>query len=145
MGHVERREKGAGMNDEMDKDYRPVAARALIVEDEQEEAFLLEQLLKSHRVEVAVAHTVEDALLKLRNGKYHLGFIDLRLKDGSGMDVLRAINDSSRMTMPIVITGNPDGLVEALAIVPYVGIVLKPYSLHIVRRILVMHRLPVAE
>jgi PAS domain S-box-containing protein len=96
-------------------DKRPVAAeqsqdrrvrprRVLLVEDHQDSADMLSQLLVFHDFEVSVAHTIEEAVSIADEGFFDLLISDIRLPDGSGLDLMRRLR-SIRPIRGIAISG----------------------------------------
>lgn len=68
------------------KDLRHI----LIVDDEQDICFLVRNILKRKTTaSIDVAYSVSDAKKKLSTGKYDLAFFDLRLQDGTGVDLVK--------------------------------------------------------
>ena len=109
--------------------------RLLVVDDEPDLLTLYELTLVREGYHVECAATVEEAwalLLGLPNGgsragdgqtavqppgaPFQLLITDMRLPDGTGMDLLRRIEESGRQEKAIVITayGSPENAVEAL-------------------------------
>jgi two-component system response regulator AtoC len=66
----------------------PMAACILIVEDDADLGFLLQEVLKREGHRVEVVETGAEALERLRRGTYDLLLSDLRLPDGNGLDLL---------------------------------------------------------
>jgi two-component system response regulator PilR (NtrC family) len=93
--------------------------RLLVVDDEPDLRTLYELTLLREGYDVESAGSVEEAwaLLQQRGpGGYHLVITDMRLPDGTGLDLLRRIDDAGRREKAIVITayGSPENAVEAL-------------------------------
>ena len=93
--------------------------RLLVVDDEPDLRTLYELTLLREGYDVESAGSVEDAwaLLQQRGpGGYHLVITDMRLPDGTGLDLLRRIDDAGRHEKAVVITayGSPENAVEAL-------------------------------
>ncbi|XOV67831.1 MAG: response regulator [Fluviicola sp.] len=62
----------------------------LIVDDEQDICLLIRNILKrKSSAQIDVAHSVTDAKQKLKGKAYDLTFFDLRLADGTGVDLLK--------------------------------------------------------
>ena len=123
-------------------DAHPVRCEALIVEDQVEESDMLVSLLRVQGVVTNVARNIAGAVELIRSSqRYHLAFVDLNLPDGSGVEVIRLIVDTRRMTHVIVVSG----AIEKIPLVMsygYIGLLGKPYTLDSIRRILWVHRLP---
>jgi two-component system, NtrC family, response regulator AtoC len=66
----------------------PMAACVLIVEDDADLGFLLQEVLKREGHRVEVVETRAEALERLRRGTYDLLLSDLKLPDGDGLELL---------------------------------------------------------
>ena len=93
--------------------------RLLVVDDEPDLRTLYELTLLREGYDVECAGGVEEAwaLLQERGpGGYQLLITDMRLPDGSGMDLLNRLEAAGRREKGIVITayGSPENAVEAL-------------------------------
>ncbi|MBX3634563.1 MAG: sigma-54-dependent Fis family transcriptional regulator [Rubrivivax sp.] len=91
----------------------------LVVDDEPDLRTLYELTLLREGYEVESAGTLEEgwALLQERGpGGFQLVITDMRLPDGSGLDLLRRLEDAGRGEKAVVITayGSPENAVEAL-------------------------------
>jgi two-component system response regulator PilR (NtrC family) len=93
--------------------------RLLVVDDEPDLRTLYELTLLREGYDVECADSVEEgwALLQSRGtGGYHLVITDMRLPDGTGLDLLRRMDEAGRREKAIIITayGSPENAVEAL-------------------------------
>jgi two-component system, NtrC family, response regulator PilR len=93
--------------------------RLLVVDDEPDLRTLYELTLVREGYDVECAGTVNDAwaLLSERGpGAFHLVITDMRLPDGSGLDLLRRMEEHGRIEKAMVITayGSAENAVEAL-------------------------------
>ncbi len=88
----------------------------LVVDDEADIRDLMEMTLMKMGLRVDTATGVEDAKNKLEGGDYSLVLTDMRMPDGSGLEVVQHINRLALDTPVAVITafGNADQAVEAL-------------------------------
>jgi len=88
----------------------------LVVDDEPDLRTLYELTLLREGYDVETAGTVEDALLHLKDRTYSAVITDMRLPDGTGLDLLRRLEDTGRREKAIVITayGSAENAVEAL-------------------------------
>ena len=88
----------------------------LVVDDEPDLRTLYELTLLREGYDIETAGTVQDALLHLKDRTYSAVITDMRLPDGSGLDVLRWLEESGRREKTIVITayGSAENAVEAL-------------------------------
>jgi PAS domain S-box-containing protein len=85
-----------------DKAARP--RRILLVEDHQDSADTLSQLLMFHDYTVSVARTMEEAVSIADQEGFDLVISDIRLPDGSGLDLMRRLQ-SNRPIRGIAISG----------------------------------------
>ncbi len=93
--------------------------RLLVVDDEPDLRTLYELTLLREGYDVESAGTVDEGwqLLQQRGpGGYQLVITDMRLPDGTGLDLLRRIEEAGRGEKAVVITayGSPENAVEAL-------------------------------
>jgi two-component system response regulator PilR (NtrC family) len=88
----------------------------LVVDDEPDLRTLYELTLLREGYDVETAGTVEQALLHLRDRVYSALITDMRLPDGTGLDLLRQLEETGRREKAIVITayGSAENAVEAL-------------------------------
>ena len=88
----------------------------LVVDDEVDIRDLMEMTLMKMGLRVETAVGVDDAKEKLENNDYSLVLTDMRMPDGSGLEVVQHINKLMLDTPVAVITafGNADQAVEAL-------------------------------
>ncbi|WAC74858.1 sigma-54 dependent transcriptional regulator [Roseateles sp. SL47] len=91
-------------------------SRLLVVDDEPDLRTLYEMTLLREGFALDSAGTVEDALAHLEARRYDAVITDMRLPDGTGLDVLRWLEQRGRSERAIVITayGSPENAVEAL-------------------------------
>jgi two-component system, NtrC family, response regulator PilR len=88
----------------------------LVIDDEPDLLTLYELTLLREGYEVETAATVAEAWARLQSKVYRLVITDMRLPDGSGMDVMHRLEQSRRPERVIVITayGSAENAVEAL-------------------------------
>ena len=88
----------------------------LVVDDEPDLRTLYELTLLREGYDLDTAGTVQEALLHLKDRTYSAVITDMRLPDGSGLDVLHWLEESGRREKTIVITayGSSENAVEAL-------------------------------
>ena len=79
-------------------------AEVLVVEDEKDLVTTYERLLRRHGCSVVSVGTVHDGLAALDSRRFALVIADLRLPDGTGLDIVRS---ARRVDGPpvIVVTG----------------------------------------
>ncbi len=88
----------------------------LVVDDEPDLRTLYELTLLREGYDIDTAGSVEEALARLDARHYSLVISDMRLPDGTGLDVLRRLEEAGRSEKAIVITayGSAENAVEAL-------------------------------
>ena len=88
----------------------------LVVDDEPDLRTLYELTLLREGYDLDTAGTVQEALLHLKDRTYSAVITDMRLPDGTGLDILRWLEESGRREKAIVITayGSSENAVEAL-------------------------------
>lgn len=77
----------------------------LIVDDERSMRIVLSTFLKKKGLQVAEASGVREALQKLRQEHYDVVIADLKMDDGGGIEVLRAVKRRTPETPVIILTG----------------------------------------
>ena len=76
----------------------------LVVDDEPDLRTLYELTLLREGYDIETASSVQDAMLHLKDRTYSAVITDMRLPDGTGLDLLRKLEDSGRREKAIVIT-----------------------------------------
>ncbi|MFM8899954.1 MAG: sigma-54-dependent transcriptional regulator [Burkholderiales bacterium] len=94
----------------------PASLSLLVVDDEPDLRTLYELTLLREGYDIETAATVEEALVRLGERQFSAVITDMRLPDGTGLDVLRRLEESGRPEKTIVITayGSAENAVEAL-------------------------------
>ena len=94
----------------------PAFFRLLVVDDEPDLRTLYELTLLREGYEIETAGSVEEARLHLRDRAYSAVITDMRLPDGTGLDLLSYLEREGRREKAIVITayGSAENAVEAL-------------------------------
>jgi DNA-binding NtrC family response regulator len=107
-----------------------VKAQVLVVDDERLIRSSLERALASLGHQADAADSVAGARAALSRRRYDLVVLDLKLPDGDGLDVLRAIVAESPETKVVVITahGSIETAVQAMKLGAY-DFVKKPFEL----------------
>jgi len=77
----------------------------LIVDDERSMRIVLSTFLKRKGVQVAEAGGFSEALKKIQQERYDVVITDLKMDDGGGVDVLRAVKRLTPATPVIILTG----------------------------------------
>ena len=88
----------------------------LVVDDEPDLRTLYELTLLREGYDIETAGTVEQAMLHLKDRTYSAVITDMRLPDGTGLDLLRWLEETGRREKAIVITayGSAENAVQAL-------------------------------
>jgi two-component system response regulator PilR (NtrC family) len=88
----------------------------LVVDDEPDLRTLYELTLVREGYDIETAGSVEEALLQLKDRVFSAVITDMRLPDGTGLDLLKWLDESGRREKAIVITayGSAENAVEAL-------------------------------
>jgi two-component system, NtrC family, response regulator PilR len=88
----------------------------LVVDDEPDLRTLYELTLLREGYDVETAGSVEDAWLHLKDRTYSAVITDMRLPDGTGLNLLKRLEEAGRREKAIVITayGSSENAVEAL-------------------------------
>jgi len=104
--------------------------RALVVDDEANIRKVLKMLLTEDSFEINEAPTLSEATKQIENYVFDLALIDLRLPDGSGMDLLRKVKEMNQETVVLVITafGSAETAIQAMKLGAY-DYLTKPFNL----------------
>ena len=94
----------------------PARLSLLVVDDEPDLRTLYELTLLREGYDIETAGTVEQALRHLKERAYSALITDMRLPDGTGLDLLRWLDETGRREKAIVITayGSAENAVQAL-------------------------------
>jgi signal transduction histidine kinase len=79
--------------------------RVLVVDDEESVVVTIKAILQLDGYNVATTTSGAKARKMVRDVEYDLVLTDLRLEDGDGLDVLKAVRDSYPETVTIMLTG----------------------------------------
>ncbi|MFC5991671.1 ActR/PrrA/RegA family redox response regulator transcription factor [Limoniibacter endophyticus] len=77
----------------------------LIVEDDKPFSSRLARAMESRGFTVSVAENVAEALAKIKAGAPAYAVVDMRLGDGNGLDVVKAIHEKREDCRAIILTG----------------------------------------
>ncbi|HSW39908.1 MAG TPA: sigma-54 dependent transcriptional regulator [Acidobacteriota bacterium] len=97
------------------------SARILVVDDEVNIREALGALLESDGYETAAAASIQEAMDLIHENYYDLVISDLRMKDGSGLELISHLREISPATEIIILTayGTVEGAVEAMKLGAY--------------------------
>ena len=105
---------------------KDAARQVLVVEDDASVRRPLVKFLEMHGFSVLTAETADEGLDALRKNKFVAAVVDLRLRKGSGRDVVV----SSPADVPVIIfSGVPSESAELERLRPRTRLIEKPYSL----------------
>src|SRR5712692_1489647 len=83
----------------------PEPLRVLVVDDEESVVVTIKAILQLDGYNVATTTSGAKARAMVRDVEYDLVLTDLRLEDGGGLDVLRAVRERHPETVTIMLTG----------------------------------------
>jgi two-component system, NtrC family, response regulator PilR len=108
----------------------------LVIDDEPDLRTLYELTLLREGYDIEIAGSVEEAWLQLEDRTFSAVITDMRLPDGSGLDLLRRLEEAGRREKTIVITayGSAESAVEALKAGAY-DYLTKPVDLKLFRSV----------
>jgi DNA-binding NtrC family response regulator len=103
--------------------------KILVLEDDQIVRRNLEQLLRQQRYDVATADTLSGARDALARDTFDLIFLDLRLPDGEGTELLRELQNQPEKPLVVMVTGfgSVESAVECMRNGAF-DYMLKPFS-----------------
>lgn len=81
-----------------------------IVDDNEEFVASIGEFIKRKRYSLESAGSVKEALLKLQEVVPDLSFVDLLLKDGEGIDVVRKIKDKNPKSYAVMLSGHREDI-----------------------------------
>lgn len=87
----------------------------LYVEDNFDTGEMVKAVLSTLGYDTTVATNVSDAKQLIRSNRFMLFLIDVRLPDGSGIDLCRWIRESAISTPIAVYSANPSYMAEAMS------------------------------
>lgn len=104
--------------------------QVLVVDDEPSIRRLTEKELASERRRITTAGSVKEALAVFSRDTYDIVLLDMRLPDGTGLDLLAQFQDMAPEVQVIILTGygDVDNAVRAMKIGAY-DYIAKPYAL----------------
>ena len=107
----------------------PQAGRILVVDDEEPVQRVLKKLIERRGYHAETAGTIEDAIGHLSSGNYELVLADIKMREGSGLELLDHIRSHHPDTATVIVTGidDPELANTALDQGAY-GYVIKPFE-----------------
>jgi len=79
--------------------------KVLVVDDEESVVVTIKAILQLDGYDVATTTSCKQARVMVRDTEYDLVLTDLRLEDGDGLEVLKAVRESHPETVTIMLTG----------------------------------------
>jgi len=106
--------------------------KILIVEDEEDEAKAIKEILENNGFKAETAPDVDKALVKIKRNKYDLILLDIILPLKLGNELLKTMKDEKINIPVIVVTAISDKLTgvkkDLLAINRKIGFIEKPFT-----------------
>ncbi len=108
--------------------------KAIVVDDEKNIQDIIEILLEEFDFSVEKASDLSSAFNLIEQSYYDLAFVDLRLPDGSGIEVLKKLKEKNKKTEVVIITAfaSSETAVEAIKLGAY-DYISKPFELNELR------------
>src|SRR5216117_361097 len=99
----------------------PEQLKVLVVDDEESVVFTIKAILQLDGYNVSTTTSGVQARAMVRDTEYDLVLTDLRLEDGDGLDVLRAVREYFPETVTIMLTGyaSLESAIQALRVGAY--------------------------
>src|SRR5438874_12661312 len=109
--------------------------KVLVVDDEESVVMTIKAILQLDGYNVATTMSGAEARAMVRETEYDLVLTDLRLEDGDGLDVLKAVRESYPETVTIMLTGyaSLESAIQALRAGAY-DYLVKPSEVEELRR-----------
>ncbi len=103
--------------------------KIILVEDEEFQRKNLALYLRSRRIDVAAVDNIKDAQSYLARDNFDLMFLDLRLPDGDGLELLKELNTRPSKPLIVVMTGfgSVESAVECMRLGAF-DYLIKPFS-----------------
>ncbi|UCH31807.1 MAG: response regulator [Candidatus Bathyarchaeota archaeon] len=81
--------------------------KALVIDDEESIRSVMVKILEAEGLVVDTARNGKQAIEKSKVNFYHLAFIDIKLPDVEGIELLTTLNNKRPNMIKIIITGHP--------------------------------------
>ncbi len=88
------------------------ATRVLILDDEPNIGRSLQMILENQGYAVSVSRSLQEACVEAPRA--HVMLLDVRLPDGSGIDLLRALNTANDMRAPVIMISGHGTIADAV-------------------------------
>ncbi len=110
----------------------------LVVDDEPDMCWALENVLSTDGYHVTVASTAAEALQRLAGQTHAVAFIDAKLPDVDGLKLADIIREQCTDTAIVLVSGyyyeEDQAIVEGLRNDRFMGFIAKPFGLNTVRQ-----------
>ncbi|HOT02183.1 MAG TPA: response regulator, partial [Acidobacteriota bacterium] len=108
----------------------PGASRVLVVEDRTALRQMLTEYLTGKGYQVDAAGSLQEGLVRFHGARYHMIVLDLKLPDGSGMELLRTVRQAEP-TQPVILMTAYGSIEESVQAIKYgaVDFIQKPLNL----------------
>ncbi len=114
-----------------------VKARIYLVDDDELIVSMLSRLLKSSGYEVRTSTTTEDIVKKIRDWSPSVVFLDIRLPEKSGVDILREISEQGVRTQVVMLTADDTAETAVTAMkLGAVDYLTKPFNIEKIKMVL---------
>jgi CheY-like chemotaxis protein len=103
----------------------------LVVDDDRDLCDSLWDLFRQHNYRVSVAHDVPETVERVRHKDFQVVITDMKLPQGTGADVLRAVREANPQARTLLITGyrqEMDDLIQQALAAGADGICYKPFE-----------------
>jgi DNA-binding NtrC family response regulator len=116
----------------------PQLSRILVVDDEPDMCWALENTLAADGYQVTVSSTGAEALQRMAEGTYAVAFIDAKLPDVDGLKLAEMIHQQDARTAIVLVSGyyyqEDQAITEGLRRDRFMGFIAKPFDLNTVRQ-----------
>lgn len=79
--------------------------KILIVDDDKDMVSLMRYIFQDEGYEVETANSGEEAIRKLRSGRYPVLILDYDLRDKTGFDIMKYMNDHDLRSKVVMVSG----------------------------------------
>lgn len=114
-----------------------MSPKLLIVDDEANMRFVLEEIFREDGYEVRTATTGGEAIAQVQRWRPDAAILDLRLPDMTGIDVLKKMSETARDTIVVVVTAysSVETAIEAMKLGAY-DYITKPFKIEKLKMLL---------
>jgi len=109
----------------------PKKKEYLIVDDEPDICWALNNILKSRGLNTRIAHSAREAIAMIQPDRFELAFLDVTLPDMNGFDLARHLRRMDPKIRLVIVSGllSADSKILAWArdTQPFYGCVIKPF------------------